>query len=55
MNIYVLRNNARKTKHKLLGKIQNTQQNWNYLKDLESWGTLEIIDSSDSYIEYSLI
>jgi|GEM_PF-2248101 len=55
MNIYVLRNNARQTKNKLLGKIKNTKQNWNYIKDLESWGTLEIINFSDSYIEYSLI
>ena len=55
MNIYVLRDNARKTSSKVLGKIKNTQQNWNYLKDLESWGSLEIVNFSDTYIEYSLI
>ena len=55
MNIYVLRENAKKTQSKLLGKIDNTVQNWNYLKDLESWGTLEIVNSNDTYIEYSLI
>ena len=55
MNIYTLRGNAKKTKNRLLGKIRNTKQNLNYLKDLESWGSLEIIKSSDSYIEYSLI
>ena len=55
MNIYFLRKNAKKKKSKLLGKIQNNKQNWNYLKDLESWGTLEIVKSNDTYIEYSLI
>lgn len=55
MNIYVLRSNAKKTKNKLLGKIKNTKQNWNYVKDLESWGTLEIIKTNDAYIEYNLI
>ncbi|WP_229638728.1 hypothetical protein [Waterburya agarophytonicola] len=55
MNIFDLRSKAKKNKNKLLGKIKNTKQNWNYLKDLESWGSLEIINSSDTYIEYSLI
>ena len=55
MNIYFLRKNAKKTKSKFLGKIQNNTQNWNYLKDLESWGSLEIVNSNDTYIEYSLI
>ncbi len=55
MNIYFLRNNAKKTRNKLLGKIKNTKQNLMYLKDLESWGTLEIVNSSEAYIEYSLI
>ena len=55
MNIYTLRSNAKKTRNRLLGKIKNNQQNWNYLKDLESWGSLEIVQSSDSYIEYTLI
>ena len=55
MNIYTLRSNAQKTKNRLLGKIINNKQNWNYLRDLESWGSLEIIESSDAYIKYSLI
>ena len=55
MNIYILRKNAKRTKSKLLGKIENTKQNLNYLQDLESWGTLEIVKYNDSYIEYSLI
>ena len=55
MNIHILRSNAVKSSNKLLGKIKNTKQNLNYLKDLESWGSLEIIDASDTYIEYSLI
>ena len=55
MNIHILRSNAEKTKNRLLGKIKNTKQNFNYLKDLESWGTVEIVDSSDTYIEYALI
>lgn len=55
MNIHILRNNAVKTKYSLLGKVKNTKQNLNYLKDLESWGSLEIISASDSYIEYALI
>ena len=54
MNIYVLRDNAKKTKSKLLGKIANTKQNLNYLQDLESWGTLEIVKYNDTHIEYSL-
>ena len=55
MNIHILRSNAAKTKNKLLGKIKNTKQNLNYLKDLESWGTLEIVKSNETYIEYTLI
>ncbi len=55
MNIYTLRNNAQKNQDKLSGKVKNTEQNWNYIKDLESWGSLEIVDANDSYIEYSLI
>lgn len=55
MNIYTLREKAKKTQSRLLGKIENTSQNWSYLKDLESWGTLEIVNSNDTYIEYSLI
>ncbi len=55
MNFYTLRINAKKTKNRLLGKIQNNKQNLNYLKDLESWGTVEIISSNDTHIEYTLI
>ena len=55
MNIYVLRENAKKTKNKLLGKIENTKQNLNYLQDLESWGSLEILNYNETHIEYSLI
>ena len=55
MNIYTLRSNTEKNKNRLLGKIKNTQQNLNYLRDLESWGSLEIVESSDTYIQYSLI
>ena len=54
MNNYTLRSNAIKTKNRLLGKIKNTKQNLNYLKDLESWGSLEIVNSNDVYIEYTL-
>ncbi|MGL5793275.1 MAG: hypothetical protein ACRC06_02525 [Waterburya sp.] len=55
MNLYTLRTNAKKNKNQLLGKIKNNKQNLNYLKDLESWGTVEIIKSSDTHIEYTLI
>lgn len=55
MNIHVLRSNAIKTRDRLLGKIKNTKQNLNYLKDLESWGSLEIVNASEAYIEYTLI
>ena len=55
MNIHVLRENAQKTKNRFMGKIENTQQNLNYLKDLESWGTIEILNSNDSFIEYAFI
>jgi hypothetical protein len=55
MNFYTLRTNAKKTKNRLLGKIKNNKQNLNYLKDLESWGTVEIISSNDTHIEYTLI
>lgn len=55
MNIYFLRTNAKKTKSKLLGKVRNNKQNLSYLKDLESWGSVEIVNSNDTYIEYSLI
>ena len=55
MNIHILRSNAQKTKDRLLGRIKNTKQNLNYLQDLESWGTIEIIDSTDAFIQYALI
>ena len=55
MNIHILRSKAVQTSNNLQGKIQNTKQNWNYLRDLESWGSLEIVDASDVYIEYRLI
>jgi hypothetical protein len=55
MNVYILRSNIVKTQNKLLGKIQNNQQNLNYLRDLESWGSLEILKASDTHIEYRLI
>ena len=55
MNIHILKSNALKCRDNLLGKVQNTQQNLTYLKDLESWGSLEIIDSSKAYIKYRLI
>ena len=55
MNIYTLRSNARKNKNRLIGKIKNNKQNLNYLQDLESWGTVEIVGSSERYIEYTLI
>lgn len=55
MNQYTLRNNIIKSRDKLLGKVKNTQKNLNYLKDLESWGSLEIINASEVYIEYKLI
>lgn len=55
MNIHVLRDNVVKTRDNFLGKVENTQQNLNYIKDLESWGSLEIVDFSGAYIEYRLI
>jgi hypothetical protein len=55
MNIYFLRINAKKTRNKLSGKIRNNQRNWSYLKDLESWGSAEIVNANNTYIEYSLI
>ena len=55
MDIYILRNNLVKGRSQFFGQIKNTQQNFNYLKDLESWGSAEIIKSDDSYIEYRLI
>ncbi|MEL7009950.1 MAG: hypothetical protein AAFR63_14945 [Cyanobacteria bacterium J06631_6] len=55
MNIQILRDNIVNSRNNFLGKIQNTQKNLNYLKDLESWGSAEIINSSESYIEYRLI
>lgn len=55
MNIYFLRSNAKKSNKGFLGKIQNTKQNQMYLRDLESWGSLEIVDLSPAYIEYNLI
>ena len=55
MNIHILKSNALKCRDRLLGKIENTQQNLTYLQDLESWGSLEILDSSEAYIEYRLI
>lgn len=55
MNIYFLRSKAKKSNNRFLGKIQNTKQNRMYLRDLESWGSLEIVDLSPAYIEYNLI
>jgi len=55
MNIHILRDNIVKSRDNFLGKIKNTQKNFNYLKDLESWGSVEIINFSESYIEYRLI
>lgn len=55
MNIHILRSNAIRKTNRLLGKIENTKQNLNYLKDLESWGSLEIVNTSKAYIEYTLI
>jgi hypothetical protein len=55
MNQYTLRNNLIKGRDKFLGKVKNTQKNLNYLKDLESWGSLEIVNASGVYIEYKLI
>ena len=55
MDIHILRTNIVKSQDKLLGKIQNNQQNLNYLKDLESWGSLEILNANDTHIEYRLI
>ncbi len=54
MNMHILRTNAIKTKNRFLGKIKNTKQNLNYVKDLESWGSLEITNANDVYIEYTL-
>jgi hypothetical protein len=55
MNQYTLRNNIIKSRDNFLGKVKNTQNNLNYLKDLESWGSLEIVNASEVYIEYKLI
>jgi hypothetical protein len=55
MNQYTLRDNIIKSRDNFLGKVKNTQNNLNYLKDLESWGSLEIVNASDVYIEYKLI
>jgi len=55
MNIHILKSDALKCRDSLLSKVQNTTQNLNYLKDLESWGSLEIVNFSDAYIEYRLI
>ena len=55
MNIHILKSNALRYRDSLSGKVQNTQQNLNYLKDLESWGSLEIVNSSETFIEYRLI
>lgn len=56
MNQYTLRDNIiKKSRDTLLGKVKNTKNNLNYLRDLESWGSLEIVNSSDVYIEYKLI
>ena len=55
MNIQTLRNNMVRHRDRFLGKIQNTKQNFNYLKDLESWGTAEIINFNETHIEYRLI
>ncbi|MEY2857838.1 MAG: hypothetical protein RLZZ74_2150 [Cyanobacteriota bacterium] len=55
MNQYTLRNNIIKSRDNFLGKVKNTQNNLKYLKDLESWGSLEIVNASEVYIEYKLI
>ena len=55
MNIQTLRENVVRHRNSFLGKIQNTKQNFDYLKDLESWGSAEIIDIDKTYIEYRLI
>lgn len=55
MNIHILKSNALKCRDSLRGKVENTQQNLTYLKDLESWGSLEIIDSDEAHIKYRLI
>jgi len=55
MNIHILKSKASKIRQNLLGKVENTQQNLTYLRDLESWGSLEIVDFSETYIEYRLI
>ena len=55
MNIQTLRENVVCHRNVFLGKIQNTKQNFDYLKDLESWGTAEIINVDKIYIEYRLI
>lgn len=55
MNIHTLRSNIAKSRNTLIGKVLNTKKNLNYLKDLESWGSLEIVNSNEAYIEYRLI
>ncbi|MEL6496109.1 MAG: hypothetical protein AAFQ41_13460 [Cyanobacteria bacterium J06623_7] len=55
MNIQTLRQNVVRHSNTLLGKIKNTKQNLNYLRDLESWGTAEIINFNETHIEYRLI
>ncbi|NJK55570.1 MAG: hypothetical protein HC939_06030 [Pleurocapsa sp. SU_5_0] len=55
MNMHTLRSNIRKSRNAFIGRVLNTQKNLNYLKDLESWGSLEIVNSSEAYIEYRLI
>ena len=55
MNIQTLRENVVRHRNSFLGKIQNTKRNFDYLKDLESWGSAEIINVDKTYIEYRLI
>jgi len=54
VNIYILKSIVEKHRDSM-GKIKNTRQNLTYLKDLESWGSLEIVNSDKAYIEYRLI
>jgi hypothetical protein len=55
MNIHTLKSNIAKSRNAFIGRILNTKKNLNYLKDLESWGSLEIVNSNEAYIEYRLI
>ena len=55
MDIHTLRDNIAKSQEDFLGKVKNTPQNLDYLRDLESWGSLEIVKFGESYIEYRLM